>query len=356
MSVYKRGKKGTYWVRLWIDGEEIRRSARTSDKRTAEKYERELREDVGRIRRGGRPRRTWNEMMAEFVREHLPGMKQGARLRYVGSMKAMAPFFDGKNIDSITRGDINKFVTARRKQLTRHFTVVNGRRVYRHVSDSTIRRDLACLSSAYERAIGWGWVDQNPIKLLDKRNVKDAPPRTRYLTEEEFWRLHDAAADYIKPMLIFAVHTGLRREEQLSLTWDRVNWQRAEVYLPDTKTGTPRMVPLTAFNAVALETLRKLPRHISAPWVFAKPDGSRYLKVQKGIEGAVRRAGLKDVRWHDLRRTCGCWLLQSGVDIFTVSRWLGHKSVSQTERAYAFLDSNALHRAVQKPDQEYRNK
>ena len=336
MSVYKRGE--TYWIRFQVNGEEIRRSAHTSDKRTAEKFERELREDVGRLRRGGRPRRTWNQMMGEFVSQHLPSLRPGAQMRYIGSIRAMTPFFGEKMIDSIGRQEIAKFIAARRRE----------------VSDSTIRRDLACMSSAYERAIGWDWIDHNPVKLIDKRNVRDAPPRTRYLTHEEFWRLYAAASDYLKPMLLFAVHTGLRREEQFSLTWDRVNWQRGEVLIPVTKTGTPRMVPLTAFDSAALDVLRKLPRHISSPYVFAKPDGSRYLKVQGGIEGAIRRAGLPDTRWHDLRRTCGCWLLQSGVDIFTVSRWLGHKSVSQTERAYAFLDTDALHRAAQKSAQADR--
>jgi len=330
MSVYKRGE--IYWVRFQVDVEEIRRSAHTGDKRTAEKFERELREDVGRLRRGGRARRTWRQMMGEFVSQHLPSLKEGAQLRYIQSIGKMEPFFGDKHIDSITRQDIARFIASRRRE----------------VSDSTIRRDLACMSSAYERAIGWDWIDVNPIKLIDKRNVRDAPPRTRYLTHEEFGALVDAASDYVKPMIMFAAHTGLRREEQFSLTWDRVNWQRGEVLIPVTKTGTPRVVPLTAFEGAALEVLRKMPRHISSPYVFCKPDGSRYLKVQGGIEGAIRRAGLPDTRWHDLRRTCGCWLLQSGVDIFTVSRWLGHKSVSQTEKAYAFLDTDALHRAAQK--------
>jgi integrase len=327
MSIYRRGK--VWWIRFQHDGREIRRSAHTTVKRTAEEFEKELREELGRQRRGGEPARTFDDMMLRFTSEHLPDLAPSSQERYIISAQHMVPHFSGLYLHQVTLTKLDQFISYRRRE---------------GASASTVRRDLACLSSAYRSAIGWGWADANPVKMMDKRRVKVGDPRTRYLTREEFDRLIEAASPYLRPAIAFAVHTGLRREEQLSLTWDQVHYGRREVFVPVTKTGTPRTVPLTDG---AIAALRSIARHISAPWVFCTGEGERYRRLTRGLAGAARRAGIEDLRWHDLRRTCGSWLLQSGVDIFRVSRWLGHKTVAVTERSYAFLNIADLHDAAQ---------
>jgi len=128
------------------------------------------------------------------------------------------------------------------------------------------------------------------------------------------------------------------------MEWDQVRWDRDEVLIPVTKSGTPRTIPLTA---EARSVLESLPRHLHSNFVFAKRDGSRYGKLTRGLAGAAKRAGIKDLRWHDLRRTCGSWMLQDGVSIEVVSKWLGHGSIVVTERSYAFLRTADLHDAAQ---------
>lgn len=82
--------------------------------------------------------------------------------------------------------------------------------------------------------------------------------------------------------------------------------------------------------------------------MLCKRDGSRYGRRTRGFNAAATRAGLKDLRWHDLRRTCGCRLLQDhGLTFHEVRDWLVHESVAQTERAYAFLKVDALRAAVE---------
>ena len=69
--------------------------------------------------------------------------------------------------------------------------------------------------------------------------------------------------------------------------------------------------------------------------------------MTRGLAGAAKRAGIKDLRWHDLRRTCGCRLLQEHrMRMEEVAKWLGHQSMGQTERAYAFLEVDDLHAAM----------
>jgi len=84
-----------------------------------------------------------------------------------------------------------------------------------------------------------------------------------------------------------------------------------------------------------------------SPFVFCKEDGTRYGSLKTSFSTAARRAEIKNLRWHDLRRTCGCRLIQEyGLDLYKVSRWLGHKSTTVTEHTYAFLRVDDLHEAI----------
>ena len=148
MSVYKRGR--IWWVRFECGRQEIRRSSRSSLKRVAEQYEAELRSEFARLNRGGKPRHTYNDVMARFVREHFPTLKPGAAKRYGVSIKALTTEFDGKYIDGIDRTLLADFVSKRK----------------RSVKDPTILRDLACLSSALSCAVDWGMIDHNILQIL----------------------------------------------------------------------------------------------------------------------------------------------------------------------------------------------
>jgi integrase len=104
------------------------------------------------------------------------------------------------------------------------------------------------------------------------------------------------------------------------------------------------MVPL---STRAAQILTHLPRSLESDFVFINPDtGTRYLQLNKGLKAAMRRAKIKDLRWHDLRRTAGCRWLQCGRSMEEVSILLGHSSVAVTEARYAFLEAEAVAQAV----------
>lgn len=325
MSVYRRGK--TYWVRFQFAGQEYRRSARTASRAEALAYERELREQLGRIARGGRQRRTYREGMERFLVEHCATLKPGARVRYISSAKALHPHFKELYLDQITRGRLADFVSARRGA---------------GVTSATIRRDLACLSSMLSQCCEWDWTDGNPVRAMPKRGLKEATPRIRFLSREEFGRLTAAAAEHLRPMLLVAVSTGMRLEEQLSLRWSQVDMRRREITLTETKTGAPRVVPIPD---TIVGTLDRLTRHISEPWVFWHDNGQRYTTIKTAFNAACRRAGIQDFRWHDLRHTFASWAVQGGMDLYRLSRLLGHKTLAMTAR-YAHLQIADLHEAV----------
>jgi integrase len=250
------------------------------------------------------------------------------------SLAWLADEFEGKYLDQIGTAELAEFERKRREA---------------GVTSTTIRRDFACLSSIFGSCIEWEWCDLNPVpaymRRRKKRGLREAPARTRYLSREEEATLLAKASPEVQVAMMFAIDTGLRREEQFGLTWDKVDLKAGEILLDgSTKSGKPRRVPLLPRTA---RILAQLPRHIRSKYVFCHHNGDRFVHMNKGMKAARRRAGLKALRWHDLRRTCGCRLLQDdAMSMEGVKEWLGHSTVVVTERTYAFLEIEHLHRAV----------
>ena len=167
-----------WWARATRQGREFRQSLKTKNRAIAERRLREWLGELEAIAWGDKPRRSWEEAAAKFIAEHFPTIKLGAQLRYAVSMKQLNNHFAGKMLHQITSAEMSEFETKRR---------ADG------VSASTIRRDLACLSSLLTSAMDWEWIDANPVlpflKQRAKRGLKEGAARTRYLTEDEEYRL-----------------------------------------------------------------------------------------------------------------------------------------------------------------------
>jgi integrase len=325
-GLYKRGT--VYWARAQRKGREYRRSLETANRGIAERRLREWLADLDAIKWGDKPRRTFNEAAERFIRQHLITVKPSTARRYGDSLKHLAVHFGGKTLDQIKSAALSDFETARRTE---------------GVTPATIRRDLSCLSGIFTSAIDWEWLEDGGNPVLSymhrraKRGLKEAPPRTRYLSVAEESSLLDAATDAPRVAMELAIDTGLRREELFSLTWVQVDQVRARIVTTKrTKTGKVRHVPLPLRSA---QNLAQLPRHLDCPYVLVNPDtGTRYLAMNKGLKAAMRRAGIADLCWHDLRRTAGCrWLQRDGKTMEEVSTLLGHGDVKITSQRYAFL-------------------
>jgi integrase len=335
-AIYRRGKR--YWARAQRKGREYRRSLATTNRAVAERRFREWLEELDAIAYGDKPRRTWEEASERFIREHLPTIKRSAAVRYGVSLKHLDEHFAGKMLHQITSAGMSEFEAKRRAQ---------------GVSTSTIRRDLACLSSLLTSAQDWEWIEINPVpdflRRRAKRGLKEGEARTRYLTEEEERRLLKSASPAVRWAMTLAIDTGLRREELFGLAWAQVDMLRGLIDTTRrTKSGRSRKVPIPPRSA---QILAHVPRNLESPHVLVNPDtGERYVQMNKGLKAACRRAGLKDVQWHDLRRTAGCrWLQRDGKSMEEVSLLLGHSSVLVTEKSYAFLDQRNGRRIARRP-------
>ena len=330
-------------MRFRANGHHVRRSAHSSSKTEAVAFLRQLLIEYAGKARGDSPRHRYEEAVERFFSEAT--ITPGTRLAYRGSHKAFHPLVQNHHLDEIDRRMLGEFIS-RRKQAG--------------ITDTTIRRNLAFLSSLCAMAVRWGWLGTNPVTALNKRSLKESRPRTRFLTPGELDQLLAATADHIRPAIILAAETGIRKEELFSLTLSGIDLTRREIRLDHTKSGVPRRVPLSDKAITTIEALLDHPQRPDTPYLFAKADGSRFVDMKNGFVAARKRAGLTNFRWHDLRHTFASWFVQDGGDLYHLSRILGHSTVQMTTR-YGHLRTGDLHSELRRvaqnrtQEQEIRN-
>ncbi|KLK93940.1 integrase [Microvirga vignae] len=188
------------------------------------------------------------------------------------------------------------------------------------VTSGTARRELAILQHCFEVARKeWGLaIPTNPVRQITLPSPGKA--RQRRLTPEDlktFWQAVDRArANWVKPMVILAIETGMRRGELLSIRWENVDLNSRLIQLTQTKNGHERIVPL---SPVAIQTLSSISRH--ADHVFpVKPYA-----VRQGWDRLVKRAGVQDLRFHDLRHEAVSRLFELGLSVPEVAMVSGHR-------------------------------
>lgn len=314
MGVYKRG---TIWYIDYYAGYKRRRERIGPSKRQAEIVlkKRIVQVAENRFLEVEKYEKIKFEKMTDLYLENYSKPNKKSSRRDATSISNLKPFFAGKYLHEITPLDMEKYKKKRQFK----------------VSNATVNREIGCLKHIFTKAIEWGIVKKNPgkkVKLLRERNT-----RLRYLDEKEIKRLYDACAEHLKPIVTVALNTGMRKEEILSLKWKDLNFGSRIIYILDTKNSEKREMAMNDIVYIALLAIRRIP---DSPWVFCKKNGERYGNVRKAFEGARKRAGIVDFRFHDLRHTFASHLVMAGVDLKTVQELLGHKSFEMTLR-YAHL-------------------
>lgn len=183
------------------------------------------------------------------------------------------------------------------------------------------------------------------VKLFDTSNNA----RDRYLTKEETLRLLDAVKQSENPQLKYLVPLYIlltcRREELLQAKWCDFDLERRIWRIPMSKNGRPRLVPVPQ---KAIDILQQLPRWEGVPWVIPSVKSKKpMVSFFHAWKNARKRAGLEDVRVHDLRRTGATNLWESGADLLTVSKVLGHRSLKYVQ-VYSVASDARLLSAVDK--------
>lgn len=336
MSVIKRGDKWHY--AFCIRGVRYRKAipeART--KFEAERAEVEAKRDVYEGRYG---KATGEGSFIEFVEQvFLPWSRANKRSWYDDQLwaRAVAPWFKGKTFAQISPLLVEKFKRERRESVTKR----GGKR-----SPATVNRELEILSKVFNLAIDHGLTDANPCRKVQKLHMDNR--RTRYLLDEEEHRLLavlDGPRAHLRPLVIVAIGTGMRRGDQLSLRWDQVDFQRGVIQVPNSKTGKGYDVPMNEDVRAVMLALRREAR--AAEHVFINPKtGGAYTDLKNGFTKACLLAGIVGLRWHDLRHTFGTRLAEGGNSEAVIMELMGHTSGSTTRR-YTHATERAKRTAVE---------
>ena len=264
------------------------------------------------------------EKYLEFVRCYKRSWKTDESLL----KNHLLPRFSKRYMDEIGREDIRK---------------MHQSRLSEGAMPGTANRLLIMMRYMFNLALRWEIpnVTANPtagVPLFEENNIKE-----RYLSSDEAQTLYDTilvsknkTLQYIVPMLIL---TGARKREVLDSKWADLDLDNKRWRIPTTKSGKARHVPL---SDGALRLLNNTPRIPDCPWVFPNPDTKRpYVSVFYSWDTARKKAGLADVRMHDLRHSFASLLVNSGRTLYEVQHLLGHTQVKTTQR-YAHLSQDTL--------------
>jgi integrase len=337
MPVHKRRDRWHY--AFCIRG--VRYRGKIPEARTkfqAEKAETQIRQDVyeGRY---GKP--TGDEDFIKFVQEvYEPWAKESKRSfksndKYKLPIICMSKCFRGKTFAQISPLLIEKYKKERRESVMEDG---NNRK------PSTINRELQIVSRIFSLAIKYSVTDRNPcndVALLPENNK-----RVRYLLDEEeplLFALLTGPRAHLRDLVSVAIGTGMRRGDQLTLRWEKVDFQRNIIYVPNSKTGNDYSVPM---NEDVRSILLRC-RSERSEYVFANPKtGKPYTDPKKAFGTACRLAGIRDLHWHDLRHTFGTRLAEAGFSEATIAELMGH-SDPQTTRRYTHGTDRAKRAAVE---------
>lgn len=325
MRVFQN-KKGKWYIDFQRNYKRIRRVVGDS-KRQAEDVAASIKADIVRERYGF-PGHQQNVHFEDFTKEFLSIYSKPNKRSWrsdESSINNLDRFFQGKLLVEISPEFIEKYKAKRKNE----------------VSEASTNRELALLKTMLNKAVEWGKLKSNPAAKVKK--FKEHGGRERIMSTDEMKRLVDAAADHLKPILVIALNTGMRRGEILNLRWEDVDFARNFILVADSKNGRSRKVPM---NGLVAETLKNLKKEDTSLFIFCPRKSKVPVKdVKRSFKTACRNAGIKGLRFHDLRHTAASRMIEGGADLVTVSKILGHSTIQMTMR-YCHPTAGTMRQAV----------
>lgn len=342
MAVCRRGGHWSY--AFMIDGVRYRGAIpEATTKREAEEVETQVRHSVFEGTYRSPDRRDFEEnlgasLISTFIHEvYLPWAIDNKRSwrNDVYRGRSIADYFRKKAFRDITPMTIEKFKRDRLGTATKF-----GRKR----SPNAVNKELQLLSRIFSMAVDNELAATNPCRKVRKFRVEWQ--RDRYLQHEEEVRLMnalDARYPHVKSIVLVALNTGMRRGEILGMRWDEVDFVRNVFCVRRTKSGKSRFLPMNSI--VRQLMLERRAQHPGAEFVFGGPNGRAILDIKHGFGSVLKRAGITDFRFHDLRHTAATRMAEAGVDIRTIAEFLGHATIQMTMR-YAHATDDAKRRAA----------
>ncbi len=327
MSLFKRKDSPFWWIKLTTrNGRRLQQSAGTADKVAAQELHDKLKASLwDQERLGVKPKRSWREAVVRWLEETSEKATHEEDKR---KLAWLHQFLGERNLDEITLDVVDQIRAAKLKE----------------VSKPTVNRYLALVRAVLLRARDeWEWVDKVPkVKLFKETNSRE-----RSLTVAQAKGLLAELPEHQREVVLFALATGLRQSNVLRLEWGQVNLERRHAWIHgwQSKNRRPISVPL---NDAALAVLKRQEgKHEERVFTFrGKPIHQANTKAWRA---ALKRAGIENFRWHDLRHTWATWQRQAGTPTHELQRLGGWRTGAMVER-YAHLAPDHLAVAASRLD------
>ena len=194
----------------------------------------------------------------------------------------------------------------------------------------------------------WEMLERSPFDKGEGLFYKNTLKRERALTEDEVKRLIDACSPHLKPIVIMAIYTGLRKGDILSLKWKDVDLERGVIQVTEKKTGKTRNIVLNNDMKTLFKSLR-----VRGEYVFPGRNGKPFKDVKKSFQTALEDAGIeqskdrrKKIVFHTLRHTCISLLTERGADTTMVKNYVAHASEEMTQQ-YTHLSQEYARRTAE---------
>lgn len=240
-----------------------------------------------------------------------------------GYLKTLVDHFGGLRVRAITHSDLEDYRAKRLQTVTRRGA---------SLSAASVNRELSLMRAVLNFARRQGWLNRNPFDAGDPLiNAADEVKRERVLTFEEEERLLLACVvprEHLRPMLICALDTGLRKSEMLALRWADIDWETGHIRARSstTKTRKARTVGMTSRLKAELEQMRESAGDDPESLIFNQKD------MKRSFATACDLAGIEDLRWHDLRHTATTRMVEVGLAPMIVMKLTGHSQMATFAR------------------------
>jgi len=328
MGVYKKGKN--WYIDYYVKGRRKRRKIGPS-KKLAQQVLQDVRLKIAK----GEYLGVYDEkkiLFEEFGQQYLAYSKankaKSTQQRDRFSVAQLTAVFKERYLFEITPRMIEKYKATRLEK----------------VAPATVNRELACLKHMFTKAIEWGYLKTNPVKMV--KLLKEPPGRLRYLNPDEAKALLEACQGYLRSIVVTALNTGMRKGEILALRWKDVDLRNRKVTVRKPKNNEIRVIPI---NQTLYQELSNLSQSSDGEYVFTNGDDRPFGDIKKGFSAALKRAEIEDFHFHDLRHTFGSHLVMQGIDLKTVQQVMGHKEIKTTMR-YAHLSPEYVQEAISRLD------
>jgi len=340
--MYKRN--GIYYADFIHDGQRYVKSLKVSSKSVARELEQKFKIEVLTGKYAEKQERKKRDVgfaivLKEYI-ENVAKVDKKSWKRDLVSERHLKKFFKKKKFLAITSDDVIHYKNARQKEIMNQDK--NKEKEKSEITFTTINRELALLKRLYNWYAEMKKIEiKNPVKGI-KYFQEKSRERVMTLDEEKRFFTNGKPAAHMRYIVLFALYTGMRRSEIFKLKKKHVFLGDLGGYilLKDTKNGEDRKVPL---NKDLTKIMREIIYKVSDDdYIFTNYDGSRIKDIKKAWQGACDRAGIKDLRFHDLRHTFCTRAAQRGTNPFFIMKIVGHKDPKTAQRYTNPTDEHLL--------------